>query len=406
MKRIVLVGASLMSGNRGVNALTRGAINSLVENYGTNIQVRILSYTVKESVVHSIQRGNAKINVEEIPLNLKEITSGITKAINKHFYIKKILKETDIVLDISEGDSFSDIYGYKRFILHSIIKYYCIKEKVNIYLLPQTIGPFKSKPVKRAASYLLRNVNYTFIRDSLSYDVALNELNVPKNKIKYVPDIAFYMDPSTEINLSEYIPDDILQNKKVIGINVSGLLYNGGYTQSNMFEFITDYKAITSEIINYFMQHEDTVVLLIPHVIIKNMKVEDDLQTCKNIYNELSTHFNGRIFTIDKPLREDELKTLIGKCEFFIGGRMHACIGAISTNVPTVPIAYSRKFIGIWKDFGLEKCVADPRKQSLNEIMSIIEENYQNRINIRDTLIIKNKNIKKSIMEIYKEVTV
>ena len=43
---IVLLGASLQSGNRGVNALTRSQIVLLLERYKDNANIVILSYTV------------------------------------------------------------------------------------------------------------------------------------------------------------------------------------------------------------------------------------------------------------------------------------------------------------------------------------------------------------------------
>jgi polysaccharide pyruvyl transferase WcaK-like protein len=38
--------------------------------------------------------------------------------------------------------------------------------------------------------------------------------------------------------------------------------------------------------------------------------------------------------------------------DFVVAGRMHACIGALSAGVPMVPIAYSRKFAGLFGSLG------------------------------------------------------
>jgi len=43
-----------------------------------------------------------------------------------------------------------------------------------------------------------------------------------------------------------------------------------------------------------------------------------------------------------------EAKTAIAEMDLFMGARMHACIAAISSGVPVIPMAYSRKFGGLF----------------------------------------------------------
>ena len=54
-----------------------------------------------------------------------------------------------MVFDFTEGDSFSDIYGLKRFALTSFFKFVTIKKDGCLVLGPQTYGPFKNKLVKK-----------------------------------------------------------------------------------------------------------------------------------------------------------------------------------------------------------------------------------------------------------------
>jgi len=402
MKKILLVGASLNSGNRGVNALTRGTINSLIEQF-EDVSVKILSYSVRQKVVNTLTYNDKELNVEEIPVNIKQNIQSLNifKIIKMHRQIKKFILEADVVLDISEGDSFSDIYGIKRFILHSIIKLYSVKFSEKFFLLPQTIGPFKRAWVKKSAKYLINGSTKTFVRDSISYKVVTEELGVKDSHVEHYPDMAFYMKPNDNVNAS-VLKDLKKQGKTIIGLNISGLLYNGGYTGKNMFDFKVDYKELIDHIVKYFMEEKDTVVILVPHVIVKEMPVEDDLQTSENIYRNLKQDYSSRVHIVNDNLREDELKKIISFCDFFIGGRMHACIGAISTSVPTIPIAYSRKFAGIWNDFGLGFCVADPRAQDIEEIINIINNNYNNRLKIKEMLLEKNKYVKNNRNNMYK----
>lgn len=411
--KILLAGASLQCGNRGVNALTRGTITALLDKYG-NIEIKILSCAINNQITNTMEINNKVISVEEIPYGLRSgfficLASLFNRRVAEIF-LEKLFKgysdlyheinNADIIMDISAGDSFSDIYGFKRLLINSVIKLSAIKMKKKIILLPQTMGPFKGFLSKRIARYITRNVTFNFVRDLISYNVLHNELGVEKAKIRYIPDMAFYMYPDNRITANEIIPYDKGDNEEIIGLNISALLYNGGYTQNNAFGFIVNYNDLIGNIIDYFIKIGRTRILLVPHVICEDM-VEDDLRVCKKIYAQLHKKYKNRIYTIDKPYREDELKQIIGQCDFFIGGRMHACIGAVSMRVPTVPIAYSRKFIGIWNELGLGDCVADPRYNSTEQILETIETNYNRRKEVKKILETKLENVRNDILNMF-----
>jgi polysaccharide pyruvyl transferase WcaK-like protein len=52
-----------------------------------------------------------------------------------------------------------------------------------------------------------------------------------------------------------------------------------------------------------------------------------------------------------------EAKTYIAGLDFFMGARMHACIAAFSSGVPVIPMAYSRKFAGLFGSLGYDHTV-------------------------------------------------
>ncbi|WP_419741921.1 polysaccharide pyruvyl transferase family protein [Paraclostridium dentum] len=411
MKKIVIAGGTLTSANKGCNALTRGTITSLVDKYGDIIDIKLLNYSTDKKSERFVKINEKSIKVVEIPAGgyqglyffLKTSIRCITGSkiynsiIGNQRDILEAIENADIILDISEGDSFSDIYGLKRFLIHSNIKESVIKLKKPLVLLPQTLGPYKSKLVKMRARKIMNKSKFTFARDKISYDVAINDLKVDKNKLKVIPDMAFYMQPDKQDILKD-LGITKCKNDIYFGLNVSGLLYSGGYTKDNMFGFKTNYKNLIQQIINWIMKEDkNTKIILVPHVIVKDGGVEDDTNACNIIYNEFSQIYPDRIFFVSRDYHEHELKKIISECDFFIGGRMHACIAGISTNVPTMPTAYSRKFIGIWDGFELGQFVADPREHSEENIMEILKNSYKNREIIKSTLQEKNKNIKSEI---------
>lgn len=397
MRKIILTGASLNSGNKGVNALTRGQIMLILDKYGINTEIAILSYTVNHVIDNIIIYNGKEVIVKEIPCRLRSLIETYAKSltIGTNYIIEQI-KSTHAVWDISEGDSFSDIYGLKRFIQHSLIKLSTIKLGKKLVIMPQTLGPFNRGLVKKIARKILNEADCVFVRDEISKKIAQEELLVIR-EMKYIPDMAFYMEPDKNISIYKFV-----ENKDAIkvGINVSALLYNGGYNGKNMFNLKVDYKNLVDTLIEEFAKVKGIEIILIPHVMTNDFEVEDDFRVCEKISKKLSERLDIKIKTIDKHYREDELKAIISGCDFFIGSRMHACIGAISTKVPTAPIAYSRKFVGIWEKIGLEKCVMDPRVENEECIINGIFNVFNDRFKVKEKLEEQIPLLKKQIEEI------
>ncbi len=397
--KVVLLGASLSSGNRGVNALTKGTINTLISEKGVK-DIVILSYSTNVEITHYVDN----IEIREIPFHAKRRLLDLimlSLKIKKVSQLKKTkctkyILESDYILDISEGDSFSDIYGYKRFILNIIGKKIAIISKKKLVIMPQTIGPFNNKLVHKIAQDILCKCKYIFTRDMISFNLA-KIMNENSYNIMWSPDMAFYMKPKEveelQINKDKY---------ELIGLNISALLYNGGYNKKNMFGFKVEYDILIDEIIKEIASNKKNKILLIPHVI-SNIDIENDLEVSIKVYERYKDILGDRIEVINIPYDADEIKYIISKCDLFIGSRMHACIAAVSTNIPTMPIAYSRKFIGIWELLNMNKYVADPREQDLRSIVSIFNMLYEDKVEIVKQLQDKNNIYKNLIGELYEK---
>ena len=147
--------------------------------------------------------------------------------------LREIYKRADFAFDLGQGDSFSDIYGYERF--NWINSQYILAEKYNIpvCILPQTIGPFVNDDVKNKAIKTINNAKEVLVRDRQSFDY-VNKI-VPNKNITEAVDIAFFM-PHIKKNFN-------IDNIHV-GLKVSALLWNGGYTNNNQFGLTVDCKKL------------------------------------------------------------------------------------------------------------------------------------------------------------------
>ena len=90
----------------------------------------------------------------------------------------------DAVLDVSGGDSFSDIYGSHRFSLIVRPKLIAAKRGIPLVLLPQTYGPFEGREARELARQAVLGARIAWARDPYSFD-ALQELGVPTRFIKF-----------------------------------------------------------------------------------------------------------------------------------------------------------------------------------------------------------------------------
>jgi polysaccharide pyruvyl transferase WcaK-like protein len=102
----------------------------------------------------------------------------------------------------------------------------------------------------------------------------------------------------------------------------------------------------------------------------------------------------------------NEIKSLIGKCEFFLGSRLHACIGALSQHVPAVGLDYSGKFKGIFTGVDLDAQVLDLRSLTTEEIILQVGKSFDNRVALRKCLDESIPQIKKTVLDMFSDTVV
>ena len=186
----------------------------------------------------------------------------------------------------------------------------------------------------------------------------------------------------------------------LVGLNVSGLLFMGGYTRDNMFGLRADYRQFSRDAVQRLIAKGATV-LLVPHVF--GHDGETDTAACEQLYEELKDKYPGRLALLRGDYNQHEIKYVIGQCDLLIGARMHACIAAVSQCVPAVCVAYSDKFIGVMGAIGVDSIVADARKLDENEMLAFIENTLDERAAIRERLARQMPEVKSRVMNLFVE---
>ena len=85
---------------------------------------------------------------------------------------------------------------------------------------------------------------------------------------------------------------------------------------------------------------------IIPHVI--DLEHPDSRENDYRICLKFKKKYGDRVIIAPPFETPIEAKSYISNMDIFIGSRMHATIGAISSGVATIPFSYSRKFEGLY----------------------------------------------------------
>jgi polysaccharide pyruvyl transferase WcaK-like protein len=396
---VCLSGASLDAGNKGVGALGASFLNlALRARPGARLWLLAATRSHEDQTL-ATPDGPVRVQVANYRLSPKAPPSEQVVCILAAIALYRLapierlrrrlrawsrwigaLAEADFVGDICGGDSFSDIYGLRRFFPRIFPSLSALLMGKRLVLLPQTYGPYRSAVAKALARFIMRRAWRLYARDETSLQLARAMLGGgPRGaKAQFCPDVAFTLMatalPAMEITPPEPKPDS---GVPLVGLNVSGLLYRGGYGGKNMFGLRCDYKAFVHALVGRLMTETDARVLIVPHEF--GRLPENDPGACREVWEAARSKHGARVHLVAREYAAHELKGLIGRCDFFIGSRMHSCIAALSQGVPCVGVAYSRKFKGVFESVGAGEMVADPREQSLDEMLESCLARYRSR---------------------------
>lgn len=330
--RICLIMHSTRSDNLGVGALTVSEIlilREIAQKMGREIEITVPDW-----------KDARRPYVEGADVRMIDLDGRYLKSPRGFF---ATARRSDLVIDIGGGDSFADIYGSGRLIRMFVMKFLTHLAGRPLVVAPQTIGPFTKSWSKRLALLSLRLSALVATRDAKSTS-ALRELGYQGPAIE-ASDVALRLPYDSPVPRGAGPPR--------VGINVSGLLMAGGYTGKNELGIALDYPALIRRLIPLF-QAQGAEVHLVPHVIVREgpMVKEDDWRASVALKREFPDVVLAPSF--ESP---SEAKSYIAGLDFFIGARMHACIAALSSGVPVVPMAYSRKFAGLFGSLGYDATV-------------------------------------------------
>ncbi|OWK31640.1 colanic acid biosynthesis protein [Sphingomonas dokdonensis] len=329
---IGLLWHSINSGNLGVGALTVANLTIAREvAEGSGLAPRFVIMGARDDQQPSISLPNSRV----VPIDWRSLRPGGS--------IWRAMREVDCVLDIGAGDSFADIYGPRRFSFLMISKLMALARGKPLILSPQTIGPFTRRGYMAPAAVVMRRSRAVFARDELSRDVAQDM--APSADVRLAVDVAF------ELPFEDRSHDRGGARLRV-GVNPSGLLFSEAERGTNRFGLSYDYAAFTRQLLTALHERDDVEIHLVPHASSNRDATDDDDALCDRLTKMFPRAV--RVATFASP---SDAKSYISGLDLLIAARMHACIAAFSSGVPVVPVAYSRKFSGLFGLLGYDTMI-------------------------------------------------
>ena len=392
-----LFGAPLDSPNRGVQALGRATVSGVARTYpGSTVTVFDDGWGVRQGDFGRL--GDVAVELCGVRVSrrwhrpetwarvrLSQALGGLGNPTATR------LRSVDAVLDVSGGDSFSDIYGMHRFRQVMEPKLATLRAGTPLLLLPQTYGPFKDPRAKAEAASVVRSVTAAFSRDEASHEVLLDLLGDSHDpeRHRHGVDMAFAMDPADP---GPRVPDSLREllgsrrDTPLAGLNVSGLIY-GEPGAAARFGLTLDYRETVLGLARGLLADGATVVL-VPHVSAEQgVAYENDVVACEQVLEELGAAADGgRVLIAPGTLDADEAKWVVSHLDWFNGTRMHSTIAGLSSRVATSAIAYSAKTRGVFATCGVDDQVVDARAATTGAAVEELLASWRDRDAVRARL--------------------
>ncbi len=336
--RIALLWHNPDSANLGVGALSRAhhaILTEVVAGLGRTLEVRWLG---------NGQRANG------LRVTSRDIAAGAFGSDS----FTAVLEGVVLAFDIAEGDSLTDLYGVRRFGRIVGLSEVVVRRGIPVVTAPQTIGPFRSSATRSVAARALRRRSSTWVRDAESVGVV--RTLVPGATAHLASDAAFRLDLAPA-----ELPDS---SKLRIGLNVSGLLMRDPEQRRRM---NNNYGSTVFALAQWLDGLNGVEVHLVPHV----MGLQTDVDSDEGVARQLVDRFPDMVMA-ENLRTPEQAKGYISRLDGLIASRMHACIAALSTGVPVLPLSYSPKFRGLFASLGYDATV-DLETSSADNVVQATE---------------------------------
>jgi colanic acid/amylovoran biosynthesis protein len=334
--------------NRGVEALTHPIVDFLLTRKATK-SVNIFSWSAEHDrnrindarvtfVPTTFYRGRensgSSTRRERLKGILQEQFKGIRLQRGEGQLVNQTLatqlKSSRLAI-VTGGDVYSSEYGHDSLLYYCSLVHSAKAAGLPVVLLGHTVGRFNNREDEHVWRKCAAETNLLTTRDQLTYDY-LDQIGALAPHTEVCADVAFGLAPAKQAP-SHGFPDP---SQACIALSISKGLHRWCALSAE------EHRSAWLNLLRHFLDDWKVNILIIPHV---QESYGDDRQLATDIHRSLG--FDPRVVVAAEDLTASEYKTLVGRCQLVIAERMHAAIAGLSSQVPTVMVAYSLKVEGI-----------------------------------------------------------
>lgn len=389
-RNILIFGGQLF--NKGAQSMVFTVVNEM-KNRFPDKEIYLISRLDSRRSQEELSRYNFKIYTNRS----YNLTFGRNK-IFKRYKMDKVDKEfatiikcADFAIDIS-GYALSSQFPTERtkFYLANIAL--CKKYNLDLYILPQSIGPFKYKFFEKLKYYplfyhYLKYPRLIYARERNGYDLV--KFFTSRNLRRAVDIVLMQQD----LNLNNIYKDkpefkifSIAENSVGIIPNTKILEHNGK----------NDINKIYQKVISFLLER-GRKVYIIRHSF-------EDLDFCSHLKNMFSE--NNNVILISDDLNSIELSNVLGKFDYFIASRYHSIIHAYKNKRPCLIMGWAIKYKELALAFGQQGFCFDIREKidinSISNALIKLNNSYKlesEKIEYKINDLKKNNNIFQDIVD-------
>lgn len=372
MKKYILISGGELF-NKGAQSMTFIAISEMKQRYPNHEVILISGQDYKRSLEDKNQYNFRILDdifkyhfAGGLYANLKKIDK------KKRDESIEILKNSDLLLDIS-GYALGSDWNLNATLLYLSKIKTAHKYGMEIYLMPQSFGPFDYKHgIRPIINYRIKNVlqipKRIYARELVGFNLLNKKFNL--NNVQLSADLVL---KSNDVD-PDYIYTTLPKSKaEEIKSNSVAIIPNKKtFQHGDTEQLIKVYK----EIINKLLKLNKTIYIL--------RHSHDDIEACEKLKNLFPS--NENVILLGKDYSCLEYEEMIKDFEFIIASRYHSIVHAYREGTPSIALGWAVKYQELLKMFKQDEYIFDVRGnidvKLLLESINKLNNNHKNEAKV------------------------
>ncbi|MBT3168951.1 MAG: polysaccharide pyruvyl transferase family protein [Candidatus Cloacimonetes bacterium] len=371
--KILITDLAYFHHNYGAQALLLPLIEKIRNRIDAEISITISDTKyIREDKIFA-KKNNLKLFIKP------RLKSSTLFSLNDWIQLKKynnLIKQNDVIIDLAGIEFIGNLPKTTKWkeLLNVIFTQKLAEKYDKIYLkYTKSYGPFIGKFYRRIIKSHFNKLPFLMVRGEENLK-NLEQMNL-KTLLYSFPDISIGLNAESKTWAKKYLEKMLLKGK-IVGISPSVVIRN--IKQNSRQNCSGKNHKILSKMIIKQLIDKGNSVLIIPHSIGDGKDLTNcDLAFAKEIYAEIE---NDKLFILnDTSLAYKEVRAIIGQLDFYITGRYHSLVSALTIKIPVIALSWHTKYNDIMSLFHKKYLAINCRKKSIDDAFAEIDEFYQNR---------------------------